>query len=269
MSMGGTVGRLWTKTPQRRFVQLLQQEFHYAPRVSEAILAEAEAHLVGRPDHLRPGQMRVILVGRDAGHGRRLGETAGKEVIWTIDAGEEDRRLEGEGGYKVVRQVRLQRLLEEALDQGAVATQEDVAQALHVSVRTVKRDFAELRGRGVVLPSRGAVQGIGRGQTHKGQIIRRWLRGETYDQIALHTHHCASSIQRYVQTFVQVVLLHRRGFEENQISLLVQIGRPVVREYLALLQEEDSPASRERLEAHLERLGKGGRACGSPKRGAR
>src|SRR3972149_1924338 len=235
MSMGGTVGRLWTKTPQRRFVQLLQQEFHYAPRVSEAILAEAEAHLVGRPDHLRPGQMRVILVGRDAGHGRRLGETAGKEGI----------------------------------DQGAVATQEAGAQALHVSVRTVKRDFAELRGRGVVLPSRGAVQGIGRGQTHKGQIIRRWLRGETYDQIALHTHHCASSIQPYVPSFVQVVLLHRRGFEENQISLLVQIGRPVVREYLALLQEEDSPASRERLEAHLERLGKGGRACGSPKRGAR
>src|SRR3989304_6441370 len=107
MSMGGTVGRLWTKTPQRRFVQLLQQEFHYAPRVSEAILAEAEAHLVGRPDHLRPGQMRVILVGRDAGHGRRLGETAGKEGIWTIDAGEEDRRLEGGGGYKVGRQVRL------------------------------------------------------------------------------------------------------------------------------------------------------------------
>jgi DNA-binding transcriptional regulator YhcF (GntR family) len=250
-------------------VQLLEQEFHYAPRVSEAILAEAEAHLVGRPGHLRPGQMRVILVRRDAGHGRPLRETAGREVIWTIDAGQEYRRLEREAGYQGVRQARLERLVEEALEQGAVATQEDLAQALHVSVRTVKRDFAELRRRGIQLSSRGPVQGIGRGQTHKGQIVRRWLRGETYDQIAQHTHHSTSSIQRYVQTFGQVVLLHRQGFQEGQIGLLVQIGPAVVREYLTLVQDEGNSPDRERLEAHLERLRKGGRPGARPKKGER
>ena len=55
------------------------------------------------------------------------------------------------------------------------------------------------------MPSRGNLQGIGRGQTHKAQIIARWLQGETYDQIALHTHHALVSVQGYIGTFARVI----------------------------------------------------------------
>ncbi|MEW5873535.1 MAG: DUF1670 domain-containing protein [Chloroflexota bacterium] len=246
--------RLQAKTPQQRFLGVLERDFHYAPKVAEAILEEAESCLVGGTEKLRPGQVRVVLVRQGSGGGQPLSQTPTLEVTWTVDAGAEDRQVLARHGGQALRQVRLQRLLDEAVEQGAGATQEDLAQALHTSVRTIKRDFADLQKRGVYLPSRGNLQGIGRGQTHKAQIIGRWLQGETYDQLALHTHHCPASIQRYIKTFVQVVELHRQGFAESQIALLLQSGLPLVREYLAIYQQQASPACRERLETQLQRL---------------
>jgi hypothetical protein len=176
------------------------------------------------------------------------------EVIWTVDAGLEDRDVMQRHGHIALRQVRLLRLVHEALDQGAAATQEDLAQVLHVSVRTIKRDCAHLESQGFEVPTRGNLQGIGRGQTHKAKIVGRWLRGETYDQIALATRHSLSSIQRYVQTFVRVVHLHRRGFADQQMATVLGIGSPLIVEYLAICRENNSSACRERLEGQLKRV---------------
>jgi hypothetical protein len=129
-----------------------------------------------------------------------------------------------------------------------------LAQVLQVSARTIKRDCAELQAQGVYLPTRGNLHGIGRGQTHKAQIIGRWLQGETYDQIALHTHHSLGSIQRYVQAFARVIALHKEKFAESQIALLVGKSQALVEEYLAVYRQNDTPACRERLAAQLQRL---------------
>jgi hypothetical protein len=251
------IERLEAKSPEQRFLYVLQREFHQAPKVAQALLDEAQSCLVGASDQLRPGQMRVLLARRQAGHGQALCDTATTEVIWTLDAGAEDRRILRQHGSTALRRVRIQRLLDEAIEQGGVGTQEDLAQVLQVSVRTIKRDYAHLRAQGIHLPSRGYVHAIGRGQTHKARIVRRWLCGETYDQIALHTHHSIPSIQRYVQAFVRVVELQRRGFSEGQIGLLLQMSLPLVRQYLAVQRENDTPGCRERLEEQLQRLNRG------------
>ncbi len=249
-----TIERLQMKTAEQRFLRVLEQEFREAPRVAQALLEEAQACLLGAARHMRPGQMRVILARRNAGPGRGLAETPMTEAIWTVDAGLEDREVLQKHGHPALRRSRILRLVHEALDQGAVATQEDLAQVLHVSVRTVKRDCVQLKAEGFEIPTRGNVQGIGRGQTHKAQIVGRWLQGETYDQIALHTRHSLSSIRRYVQTFSRVVHLDRRGIVQRQIAMLLGIGSPLVAEYLAIYQEHNSSACRQRLEAQLKRL---------------
>ena len=248
------IAQLAAKTPEQRFVRLLEQEFQFAPKVAQVILEEAQASLLGQPSWLRPGQIRVLLAHRQAGHGRPLRETEMVEVTWTIDAGAEDRQVKKQHGAQALRQVRLQRLLLEALAQEGVATQEDVAQALHVSVRTIKRDMRELTEQGLYLPTRGNLHGIGRGQTHKAQIIGQWLRGQTYDQIALRTHHSSTAIKRYVQSFVRVVELDQQGFGESQIGLLLQLGSALVREYLVVYAQNDQPACRQRLQEQLARL---------------
>ncbi len=254
MSNESEIKRLLAKTPEQRFLHILEQEFHYAPKIAEAILNEAQGSLLGSATELRPGQVRMILVRRGARHGEALQDVPSHEVTLTVNAGAEDYQVQQAYGSRVLRQVRIVRLLDEAVEQGAVATQEDLAQVLNTSLRTIKRDFVELQGLGNYLPSRGYLQGIGRGQTHKGQIIRRWLQGETYDQLALNTHHCAVSIQRYIKAFVQVIQLHLQSFADSQIALLLQMGLPLVKEYLLIYQQNNAAECRERLEKQLQRF---------------
>lgn len=246
--------RLRAKTPEQRFLSVLEADFHQPPRVAQALLEEAQACLFGHGSALRPGQIRIILTALDAGHGQALGKTVRQEVTWTVDAGQEDRQVQQQHGLLALRHVRIQRLLDEALAQGAVATQEDLAQVLHVSVRTIKRDFQDLEAQGIYLPTRGKLKGIGRGQTHKAQIVGRWLRGETYDQIVLHTRHSLSSIQRYVRGFVRVVDLHMQEFRVSEIALLLDMGVPLVREYLAVYEQYDALEYRARLKEQIERF---------------
>jgi hypothetical protein len=247
------IARLQAKTPEQRFLWVLEQEFQQPPRVAQALLEEAQACLLGPSPVLRPGQVRVILVRRATASGPALSATATTEVVWTVDAGLEDLQVLQQAGSQELRRVRLQRLLDEAVAQGAAATQEDLAHALYVSVRTIKRDCAALEARGVYLPTRGNLQGIGRGQTHKAQIVGRWLQGETYDQIARHTHHCPASIQRYVQAFGRIVHLHQQGLSDPQIALLVEHSLFLVQEYLAIYRAHATPECRARLAEQLQR----------------
>lgn len=258
------ISRQQAKTREQRFLNLMEQEFNYPPKIAQAILAEAQDCLLGQPGSLKPGQMCIILLQRHAPHGRALSQTATQEVIWTIDAGPEDQEVQSQHGPTVLRHIRIQRLLGEAIEQGAVATQEDLAHALQVSVRTIKRDCLQMHQQGIYLPTRGNLRGIGRGQTHKAQIVRRWLLGETFDQVAYHTRHSLACVQRYIQSFVRVVQLHGKAFTEGEIALALQIGSPLVKEYLSLYQQNDTSFCRQRLAEQLERL----EGTASIKRGA-
>ena len=248
------IKRVQAKTAEQRFLNVMTQEFNHAPRVAQAIFAEAQACLLGQAQNLRPGQTRKILLKREAAHGQDLSQSETIEVTWTLDAGQEDYEIEQREGAAALRRVRIQRLLDEALSQGAVASQEDLAQVLHVSVRTIKRDCANLQGQGFSLPTRGKLKGIGRGQTHKAQIVGRWLRGETYDQIARRTHHSLTCVKRYVQAFARVINLQQKGLTTAEISLLLQISVHLVDDYLAIYAQNDTSFSRQRLQEQLERL---------------
>lgn len=101
------IERVQAKTPEQRFLHVLEAEFRYAPKVAQAILEEAQSCLLGNSHHLRPGQVRVVLTKREAGHGHALRNTATTEVVWTIDAGLEDRQVLQAHDAITLRQVRI------------------------------------------------------------------------------------------------------------------------------------------------------------------
>jgi uncharacterized protein DUF1670 len=257
MEQTGSERRAFAKTKASQLQHKLETEFDLAPRMAQAVVAEAEACLSDECASQVSGQRWVLLASREAGHGQALSETATKRVCWTVDAGADDAVTLAAQGRIGVRRVRIQRLLDEAVEQGALATQEDLAQVLAVEVRTIKRDCQALQAAGVWLPLRGNVRSIGRGQSHKRQIVGRWLRGETYDQLMRSTHHHVSCIARYVQTFVRVVALHQEGLPAPQIAHLTQCGERLVQEYLQLYQQPTEPVCQERLAEHLQRLQSG------------
>lgn len=249
------IQRRQAKTRGQRFLNMMKEEFNVSPRMAQELLREAETCLVGESKTLKPGQMQVILVQQGVGHGQPLSQLPTKEVVWTVDAGSEDEQVRQQHGRVALRRTRIQRLLSEAVEQGAAASQEDLAQALHVSVRTIKRDCQALQQTGVMLPTRGQLQGIGRGQTHKGQIVGLWLQGSTYDQVAQRTQHSLTSIKRYVQAFVRTVQLQQHGFPTEEISLILQVGSRLIDEYLGIHAKHDSAFCRQRLAEELTRFG--------------
>lgn len=260
------IARQATKTIEHQFVRTLIDEFQFAPRIAQAVLSEAQASLSPSGQELASGQIRVILTRYKAGPGQPLTKTGDVAVNWTVNAGLEDQEVLHRHGRVALRHVRIQRLMDEAIAQGAAATQEDLATALNVGLRTIKRDCQTLQARGISLPTRGKLHGIGRGQTHKALIVGRWLAGETYDQLMQNTRHSLSSIRRYIQMFVRIVELYQEGFDARQIARLVESGEALVQEYLAVYEQNDSIECRERLAEQIARMQKGSAAV-RPKKG--
>jgi len=249
------ISRLGLKTPQEHFLRVLREDFKEAPRVAEAILAEATEALHGTESSLKNGQIKFTLARRKARVGQPLTETDTVEIIWTLYAGKDDIKILKEQGPVALRQAKIIRLLTEALEQNAVATQEDLAYVLHSSIATIKRDFKVLQAQNISLPSRGYIKGVGRGQTHKTQIVSRWLKGQTYDQISQAVHHTHASIKRYINTFSRVVWLHRqKKYLPHKIAMVIQISEKLVQEYLELYEDFNTDAYQERLTACLERV---------------
>lgn len=251
--------RLAVKTLEQRFRRELEAGFEMAPRIAQGVLETAKEifHLDAvsgdPPGRLRPGQVRQVIAAAEAPHGRPLRETEMVEVVWTVDAGEEDLAILAKHGAPGLRQMRVLRLIDEALDQGGEPTQEDLGKALHVTTRTIRSDIAALEEAGYRVATRGQLRGAGRGQTHKVIIVELYLKRHTYTQIQRRTRHSISAIKRYVRTFGRVVLLSRQNLSTSDIAFAVGISERLATEYLALYHRYDLPKYQARLTDILQR----------------
>lgn len=257
MSSLAAPARLALKTPEAAFIHVMQQEFGFAPRIAQALLNTAQEMLLGElpSTTLQPGQIRQVVAGLQAPFGPPLAETDTVAVTLTVDAGAEDAAVKAALGAAGLRSKRILRLTEEALAQDGVLTHEDLARALQVSARTIRRSVKTLKAEGHVVPTRGEIQGVGRGQTHKVQIIELWLDRTSYPQIIRQTYHSQQSIQRYISIFLRMVVLHQRGWTDSEISFLTRSSAHLVHEYLAIYaQAQHDPARQAKLTEELTRV---------------
>ncbi len=257
MSANTASDRLALKTPEASLLHVLEHEFNLSYREAREVVSAAREVLgLDRPTgQVRPGQIRLVVASLRAPFGPPLDETARVEVTLTVDAGTEDAAVLSEQGRLGLRQGRILRLVEEALEQGGVLTEEDLARALQVTRRTIERDVQTLRLAGHLVQTRGQVKGTGRGQTHKVRIIELWLDRQGYDKIALWAHHSVQSIKRYVSTFLRIVTLHRQATAVSEIAFLVAASEKLVRDYLGLYDRAQAePPRRAKLEEELVRV---------------
>ena len=126
MSRATTLDRLAVKTPESAFVHVLQEEFNFSLRVSRELLSTAKEMLVGGvpSSAVRPGQVRLVVVSLKAPFGPPLTETDKVEVTLTVDAGAEDAVVRKRDKAEGLRRGQILRLMDEALEQGGVLTQD-------------------------------------------------------------------------------------------------------------------------------------------------
>jgi len=265
--------RLDAKTLDNLFRRRIEEGAKCPPFVSAAILQIVKEvfplHAEDLGKHLDLGQVKLLVVAAHEPAGKIMEECQKVTVLLTLDA-KDDSTIRAWDGVTGLRRSRILRLACEAQDQGGLLSYEDLAyRLLNCGVRTIVRDIAALRRRGLEVPTRGQQQDIGPGQTHRVQAVRLFLQGHEANEIARKLYHSISSIENYVTTFARVLFLANKGYGTDEIAFVINRSPALVGAYRQLHQDFGrQPAAQTRLREILGKIPeKHGPAA--PKKGGR
>lgn len=232
----GAVQRLRAKMPEEAIIERIARDFNLAPFMARTQFEQMRRYFEAYLDlELEVGQMAFMAVSEETPPGQPLQDSQRIAITLTMDSeGDLEALREGVG---VLRRVKIQRFTQEAREQGALLTQEDLARLLCTSRSTIKRDIAQLRAEGLDVPTRGQIKDIGRGVSHKSRIVRDWVAGYTYSQIQDRRKHSIHAIERYCRDFQRAVRLHERGLTVEEIRLGTGLSERLIGEYLELYAE--------------------------------
>lgn len=123
----------------------------------------------------------------------------------------------------------------EAYEQGGVLTQLDLSLLSGLSEHYVSKVLREYEERtGEIVPTRGTVHDLGSSVTHKGEVVRRWLRHQSPVQIARETRHSQASVDRYIADYQRVRLLAQK-IPIEELPALTGLSAGVVEQYTELI----------------------------------
>lgn len=239
------------KSSEGEFIWELEHSYELSPKLSEQILLTAKASLL-REYQLKEGQIEVTVIGIEERSGKSIEKLEKQKVRLTIDNGLEDIEVLRSYGRICLRQIKMQRISAESLDQGGVLSQEDLSKYLSVSIRTIKRDISEIKKRGIEVITRGYLHNIGRGQTHKVKILGMYLDGKMYSEIKLSTRHSIGAIKRYIESFTKVLMARQKGiYRSKEISSVTGLSEGLVKQYIELLKASKKDKVRKETIKHL------------------
>jgi hypothetical protein len=168
--------------------------------------------------------------------GKSMQQTVLKPVVIDLINDDDILAIKLRTHYRTIRVNRIERWTQQAFDQGALLSQLDIAILLGVNEYTAGnyvREFYSLYGR--ALPTRGNIQLIGSGQTHKKEIVSLYLDGYLVPAICQRTKHSKEAVERYIRDFEAVQMLYPKFTDINTISLITRLSKSVVNQYIDLI----------------------------------
>ena len=142
----------------------------------------------------------------------------------------------GRQARRAFNRARFARWCFEAYEQGGVLTQLDLSLLSGLSPHYVSKVLREYEiETGKIVPTRGTVHDLGPAVTHKGEVVRRWLRHQSPVQIARATKHSQASVDRYIADYQKVRLLAQK-IPFADLPALTGLSAGVVDQYTELLQ---------------------------------
>lgn len=229
------IERLYAKSPEEAIIEQISRDFNLAPFMARTQFEQMRRYFEQYLGLERDvGQMTFLALSGETPPGRPIAESKRVPINLTVDCPSDLEALRC--GVAALRQGKITRLTREAQEQGALLTQEDLARLLCTSRSTIKRDISQLRAAGMDVPTRGQIKDIGKGVSHKTQVVGDWLAGYTFSEIKERRRHSIYAIERYCADFQRVVRLHARGLGVGEIRIGTGLSERLVCEYLDLCQ---------------------------------
>ncbi|HEY5123913.1 MAG TPA: DUF1670 domain-containing protein [Ignavibacteria bacterium] len=187
---------------------------------------------------VKQGQMvwHAVPVDEFPKKGKSIAQTKLKPVVLDVISDDDINDMKLPLHHREIRIKKIERWAQQSFDQGALLSQLDLAVLLGVNESTAGyyvREYASIYGRD--LPTRGNIQLIGSGQTHKKEIIALYLKGYLVPSICQRTNHSQEAVERYLRDFEAIKLLYTKDFDINSISLITRLSKSVVSQYIDLL----------------------------------
>lgn len=221
----------------------LVEGYRFSPVAARAYrqwLSELAGQVGGRS--LTQGELLFFAISAEAGAAVRLDEAPVVPVRlpWLT---EEDLTAGPYGPHPTrVAELKFGRILRyttAARAQGALLTLPDLALLMGIAVDAVRHRLAAHPE--VVVPTRGRVQDIGRGVTHRTRIVEFYLQMHTETEIVQRTGHSYESVENYLREFARVVTLADRGLNAVMIRRVTGRSMALVNAYLELYRRYDQP----------------------------
>ena len=237
-----SVKRLEDKSPLHAIQVELQHGYALSP-VEAQVLAHRLQQLVDEQTGYTRGLGQITYQAIDINEpaGKSL-EDCRKVAVQLTLFDPKDAEILASQGTAGLRQMRVHRLVHEALIQGGALSQEDLSCLLGISLRSIKRIFAHYRQQEAPLPSRGELQDMGCGVSHKVPVIRRYVQGLGFSEISRALgDHGIQSMARYLRHFALVMILDDRGLSPEQMQSVIGISSNLIEQYRQLYAELNQP----------------------------
>jgi hypothetical protein len=226
---------------------LFVTEFGYANKVifAEAMIdriLETIDAFVKPASLIRPGQMLWMAVANDGNKHlfKAMKDTPQVPVVLDLVTDHDLQALADSQDLMVLRRQRHTRLLDQAYDQGGALAHTDLCAITLSGEGQVAGDIAHVqRTQARLLPHRGIVHDVGPTLSHKVQVARLLEAGYLEPEIGrkLSPTHGLRSVERYAQTYKNVIKLLERGFAPTEISGILSISRRLVGAYIEIVNE--------------------------------
>ena len=230
--------RLSQKQQDTQFINQLQAGMNCSMFESKAILNlvyEVYQPFFDNSAGMKPGQIKFEVVSVENSAKEKLSDCQMLTVTLTLDAGQQDLLVRQQHGVIALRRYRLERIANEAFQQGGLLTVEDIAnRLLNCGERTVTRDLQALRQKDIILPLRSTIKDMARAITHREMIVSYWLRGMEFSEISRRTNHSIEAIANYVDKFKRVIALAKDNYEIHTIAFFVKISKSLAQQYYDL-----------------------------------
>src|SRR4030042_2709480 len=168
------INRLMVKTLDQIFIARAQDGLGcslFEAHALTELVKDVYFPWLSQPEAIQAGQLVLPVVSANEPGHKPLVQCKMTSVILTLYAGEEDyqyRLAHGPDGVAALRQRRIERIANEALDQGGLLTAEDLAlRIFNCGLRTISRDLKALAKQDIVVPLRSQQKDAGRALSHR------------------------------------------------------------------------------------------------------